>query len=97
MVTLAPIPRGVPRHPISTYRLQITPGFGFADAAELVSYLKELGVTDVYISPPFAAAPGSTHGYDVVDHNTVRAELGGAEAYDGLCRAIADAGMGQLV
>src|SRR5947207_488053 len=70
---------------------------GCAEAAQLVPYLKELGVTDVYISPPFAATPGSTHGYDVVDHNTLRAELGGPEGYDALCRAIADAGMGQLV
>ena len=57
------------RRPLSTYRLQLTPSFGFADAAALVPYLAELGITDVYISPPFAAAPGSTHGYDVVDHN----------------------------
>ena len=85
------------RRPASTYRLQLTPRFGFRDAAALVPYLAELGVTDVYISPPFAAAPGSTHGYDVVDHNALRDELGGDDGYAALCRAIAAAGIGQLV
>jgi (1->4)-alpha-D-glucan 1-alpha-D-glucosylmutase len=87
----------VRRVPASTYRLQLTPSFGFRDAAAIVPYLHELGITDVYLSPPFAAAPGSSHGYDVVDHNTLRPELGGDEGYELLCRAIADAGMGQLV
>jgi (1->4)-alpha-D-glucan 1-alpha-D-glucosylmutase len=87
----------VARRPISTYRLQLTPAFRFEDAAALVPYLAELGVTDVYISPPFAAAPGSTHGYDVVDHNVLRDELGGEAGYEKLCAAIKAAGMGQLV
>ena len=87
----------MPRRPISTYRLQLTPAFGFRDAAALVPYLDELGVTDVYISPPFASTPGSTHGYDVVDHNQLRDELGGAEGYQALCQAIAERKMGQLV
>jgi (1->4)-alpha-D-glucan 1-alpha-D-glucosylmutase len=87
----------VARRPISTYRLQLTPSFRFEDAAGLVPYLAELGVTDVYISPPFAAAPGSMHGYDVVDHNVLRDELGGEAGYDELCAAIQAAGMGQLV
>jgi (1->4)-alpha-D-glucan 1-alpha-D-glucosylmutase len=87
----------VPRRPLSTYRLQITPAFRFEDAAALVPYLAELGITDVYVSPLFEAAPGSTHGYDVVDPNVLRAELGGADGYAALCEAIAAAGMGQLV
>ncbi len=87
----------VPRRPISTYRLQLTPAFRFEDAAGLVPYLAELGVTDVYVSPPFEAAPGSMHGYDVVDHNRLRDELGGEAGYEKLCAAIGAAGMGQLV
>jgi (1->4)-alpha-D-glucan 1-alpha-D-glucosylmutase len=87
----------VRRRPLSTYRIQLTPTFGFRDAAALVPYLTDLGVTDVYISPPFAAAPGSTHGYDVVDQNKLSSELGGPEGYDELCRAITEAGMGQLL
>jgi (1->4)-alpha-D-glucan 1-alpha-D-glucosylmutase len=87
----------VRRRPSSTYRLQLTPQFNFRDAAALVPYLRELGISDLYISPPFAAMPGSTHGYDVVDHNRLRDELGGAAGYAELCRAVAAAGMGQLV
>ncbi len=84
------------RRPLSTYRLQITPRFGFREAAKLVPYLAELGVTDVYVSPPFSAAQGSTHGYDVTDHNALRDELGGADGYDDLCAAVKAAGLGQL-
>jgi (1->4)-alpha-D-glucan 1-alpha-D-glucosylmutase len=85
------------RRPLSTYRLQLGPHLGFRDAAALVPYLAELGITDVYLSPPFAAAPGSTHGYDVVDYNRLRPELGGEEGFEELCRAVAAAGLGQLV
>src|ERR1700742_2335623 len=85
------------RRPLSTYRLQITPQFGFHDAAALVPSLADLGITDVYISPPFSATSGSTHGYDVTDHNSLRGELGGDDGYAGLCAAIKAAGLGQLV
>src|SRR5947199_8990201 len=85
------------RRPLSTYRLQLGPDLGFRDAAALVPYLAELGITDVYLSPPFAAVPGSTHGYDVVDYHQLRAELGGEEGYDELCRASADHDLGQLL
>ena len=63
-----------------TYRLQLRPGFGFDDAAAVAGYLADLGVSHVYCSPFLQAAPGSTHGYDVVDHRRVNDELGGAEA-----------------
>ena len=63
---------------IATYRLQLTPSFGFAEAKEILPYLRRLGISHVYLSPVTEARPGSTHGYDVVDHNAVRAELGGA-------------------
>lgn len=63
--------------PVATYRLQLHAGFGFADAARIVPYLEQLGVSHLYISPIFKARPGSTHGYDVVDHNQVNPALGG--------------------
>ena len=63
---------------MATYRLQLSPAFGFAQASACVPYLKRLGITHLYLSPITEARPGSLHGYDVVDHNTVRAELGGA-------------------
>src|SRR5690349_3847078 len=87
----------IKRRPLSTYRVQLTPTFGFRDAAALVPYLADLGITDLYLSPPFAAPRGSTHGYDVVDHNALRPELGGDDAFAELCRALADSQMGQLI
>src|SRR5262245_38519126 len=67
--------------PISTYRLQLHAGFPFAAAANVSAYLARLGVGACYTSPYFAAVPGSTHGYDVVDHNSINSELGGPEGH----------------
>ena len=33
-------------------------------------------MSHAYLSPILQAAPGSTHGYDVVDHSRLNAELG---------------------
>ena len=74
------------RVPVSTYRLQLTPDFGFAEAGEVAEYLAGLGVTHVYLSPVLEAAPGSRHGYDVTDHSRIREEFGGADGF----RAMAD-------
>ncbi|MFC4982322.1 malto-oligosyltrehalose synthase [Streptomyces atroolivaceus] len=65
--------------PTATYRLQLQPDFPFAAAADAVPYLAELGVSHLHLSPVLEAVPGSGHGYDVVDHTTVRAEFGGEE------------------
>ncbi len=89
--------RASPPRPGSTYRLQLTKSFGFLDAARVVPYLAALGVTDLYLSPILVAVRGSTHGYDVVDHDHLAPELGGAEGYAGLCEAAAAHGLGQLV
>jgi (1->4)-alpha-D-glucan 1-alpha-D-glucosylmutase len=67
------------RNPSSTYRLQLHAGFRFSDAASLADYLKRLGISHVYSSPYLQAAPGSMHGYNVVDHEKVNEELGGEE------------------
>jgi (1->4)-alpha-D-glucan 1-alpha-D-glucosylmutase len=85
------------RRPASTYRLQLTRSFGFEQAAAVVPYLAQLGVGALYVSPILAAAPGSSHGYDVVDHGRLNPELGGEAGYEKLCSALARAGMGQLV
>lgn len=63
--------------PTSTYRLQLHAGFTFGQAAEVVPYVARLGVSHLYLSPVLQAAPGSMHGYDVVDHAAVSDELGG--------------------
>lgn len=83
--------------PIATYRLQLTARFGFAQAAALVPYLKALGISHLYVSPFLKARHGSTHGYDVVDHNALNPELGGEEGLQQLCAALAEADMGLIL
>ena len=83
--------------PRSTYRVQLHAGFGFYDAARIADYLAELGVTHLYCSPYLQAAPGSTHGYDVVDPDHVSAELGGAAGHAEMVGALRSAGLGQLL
>jgi (1->4)-alpha-D-glucan 1-alpha-D-glucosylmutase len=80
--------------PRATYRLQLGPGLGFAEARALVPYLRDLGVSHLYLSPSFQARPGSTHGYDVVDPTRISEELGGPQAFDALAREARDAGLG---
>ncbi len=86
-----------PPLPVATYRLQLTPSFGFDRALDQLPRLEALGVSHVYLSPIAEALPGSTHGYDVVDHATARAELGGADGLTRLLDACVDRGMGVLV
>ncbi len=83
--------------PISTYRLQLSPGFTFADARDVVPYLVQLGVTACYSSPHLEARPGSAHGYDICDHSRVRTELGGESGYHAFADALAEAGLGHIV
>ncbi|MFE4468774.1 malto-oligosyltrehalose synthase [Leifsonia sp. NPDC056824] len=66
--------------PKSTYRLQITPDFTLRDAAQVLDYLRRLGVGAVYLSPLLQSAAGSAHGYDVVDPTRVDEARGGPEA-----------------
>ncbi len=70
--------------PTATYRIQLRPEFGFADVAAIAGYLADLGVSHVYLSPILQAVPGSTHGYDVLDHNRVSEDLGGREAFEAM-------------
>jgi (1->4)-alpha-D-glucan 1-alpha-D-glucosylmutase len=85
------------RVPGSTYRLQLHKGFTFDDASAIAEYLKALGITHVYSSPYLQAAPGSMHGYDVVDHRNVNQELGGAEAHERFCTQLGNVGLGQVL
>ena len=70
-----------PPIPTATYRLQLTKEFDFTAAAEIAPYLKSLGISHVYASPFFKARAGSTHGYDIVDHNQLNPELGGEAGF----------------
>jgi (1->4)-alpha-D-glucan 1-alpha-D-glucosylmutase len=83
--------------PQSTYRLQLRAEFGFDDAAAIADYVAALGVSHVYASPYLQAAPGSAHGYDVVDHGRLNDELGGSAGHDRFCRALGAAGLGQVL
>src|SRR5882672_784179 len=83
--------------PRSTYRLQLHAQFDFDAASGIVEYLRDLGVSHVYCSPVLQAAPGSTHGYDVVDHQQLNRDLGGAMGFASLVEACADNALGVVV
>ncbi len=89
-----PEPGPGPRVPGATYRLQLGPHMTLRRVAELVPYLDALGVTDLYVSPMLAARPGSTHGYDVVDHSRINPEIGDEEALADLAAGLRARGMG---
>jgi (1->4)-alpha-D-glucan 1-alpha-D-glucosylmutase len=81
-----------------TYRVQLTPELGFRRVREVVlPYLRDLGVSHLYLSPVLKARRGSTHGYDVVDPTCVSAELGGEEELRALCEAAHAAGLGAIL
>lgn len=86
-----------PGVPTATYRLQLQPAFPFAAAAAAVPYLASLGVSHLHLSPVLEAVPGSTHGYDVVDHARVREELGGEEGLRALAHTAREHGLGLVV
>ena len=92
-----PTPPKQPRTPSATYRVQLTPEFGFDDLAAIAPYLAALGITHVYCSPYLQAAKGSTHGYDVVDPTRVNEELGGEPARRRMVEALAQSGLGQVL
>ncbi|MGH9225301.1 MAG: malto-oligosyltrehalose synthase [Acidimicrobiales bacterium] len=83
--------------PRATYRVQLHRGFGFDDVAAVAPYLAALGVSHVYCSPYLQAAPGSTHGYNVVDHGRLNDELGGEPAFERMVSALAAAGLSHIV
>ena len=74
---------------VATYRLQLSPEQDFATVRALVPYLRELGISHLYLSPSLQARAGSTHGYDVVDPTRVSDALGGEEGL----RALAAEGL----
>jgi (1->4)-alpha-D-glucan 1-alpha-D-glucosylmutase len=83
--------------PRATYRLQFHKDFTFRDAASLAPYLARLGVSHVYASPWLKARPGSTHGYDIVDHHTLNPELGTPEDFEAMVAAFRGNGLRQIL
>src|SRR6266849_6397822 len=86
-----------PRIPTCTYRLQFNRWFTFAQAREIVPYLRALGVSDVYASPYFQAGANSLHGYDITDHNKLNAAIGSQADYDAWIAELHAHGMGQVL
>ena len=89
--------RLTPRLPSATYRLQFNRLFTFADARRRLAYLDDLGISDIYASPYLRARPGSTHGYDIADHNQLNPSVGDAAEYDALVNELHARGMGQIL
>ncbi len=81
----------------ATYRVQIRPSFDLDAASEVAPYLERLGVSHLYSSPILQAAPGSEHGYDVVDPHRVNGELGGEIAHQRFSRRLGRHHLGQII
>jgi (1->4)-alpha-D-glucan 1-alpha-D-glucosylmutase len=86
-----------PKIPIATYRLQFNHEFQFVRAKEIVHYLSDLGISDIYSSPYFKAKEGSLHGYDIVDPNRLNPEVGTEDEYNELIDELRKYGMGQIL
>ncbi|MDQ1472990.1 MAG: (1-_4)-alpha-D-glucan 1-alpha-D-glucosylmutase, partial [Bryobacterales bacterium] len=83
--------------PRATYRFQFHKDFGFDQAGQIASYLARLGVSHVYASSWLKARPGSSHGYDIVDHHALNPELGDQAAFDRMVAALKASGLGQIL
>jgi (1->4)-alpha-D-glucan 1-alpha-D-glucosylmutase len=87
-----------PAHiPLATYRLQLNRDFTFVQATEIVPYLAALGISHCYISPCLKARPGSLHGYDIVDHNSLNPEIGTRDEFDHFVSTLHQHGMGLIL
>jgi (1->4)-alpha-D-glucan 1-alpha-D-glucosylmutase len=86
-----------PRVPLATYRVQFNKTFTFEDARRVVAYLDSLGVSDLYASSYLAARPGSMHGYDIINHNSLNPEIGSPGDYERLAAELYGRGMGQVL
>ena len=83
--------------PRATYRLQLNRDFTFEQARAIVPYLSALGISHCYISPCLKARPGSMHGYDIVDHNSLNPEIGTQEDFDAFVATLHQHGMGLIL
>jgi (1->4)-alpha-D-glucan 1-alpha-D-glucosylmutase len=85
------------RIPCATYRLQFHQGFRFVDGRDLVPFLSELGITDLYSSPGYKARRGSSHGYDIANPLRMNSELGTQDDFDEMAAKLRHYGMGLLI
>ncbi|CAN5697416.1 malto-oligosyltrehalose synthase [soil metagenome] len=91
------VARDPARVPRATYRIQLNQDFPFSAAMNIASYLAELGISDLYASPIFAAAPGSMHGYDIVDYGRINNELGGRQGFAALAGELETHGLSLML
>lgn len=87
----------LPRIPSSTYRLQFNKQFRFTDAKNIIGYLNDLGISDIYSSPYFKAKEGSLHGYDIVEPTKLNPEVGTENDFKEFINEIQKYGMGQIL
>lgn len=90
----APIVSAAPR---ATYRLQLNREFTFAAATGVLPYLRELGVSHLYLSPIFEAQSGSTHGYDAVSFERINPELGPPGSFENFAETARELGLRLIV
>ncbi|MBV9332350.1 MAG: malto-oligosyltrehalose synthase, partial [Alphaproteobacteria bacterium] len=83
--------------PRATYRIQFHKGFTFADGAAIAPYLARLGISHLYASPIQTARKGSLHGYDLIDHSTINADLGGADGFAAMATTLKEHGIGIIL
>ncbi|ABI61645.1 malto-oligosyltrehalose synthase [Granulibacter bethesdensis] len=81
----------------ATARLQFHKDFTLADGTKLVPYLASLGISHLYASPLLKARPGSTHGYDIVDHTQLNPEIGDEAALQTMVAALRQHDMGLIL
>jgi (1->4)-alpha-D-glucan 1-alpha-D-glucosylmutase len=83
--------------PRATYRLQLSRDFTFVQATAIVPYLATMGISHCYASPCLKARPGSMHGYDIVDHNSLNPEIGSQKDFDHFVSTLHRHGMGLIL
>ena len=82
-----------PRLPRAFYRLQLHKDFTFQQAASILPYLSKIGISHCYLSPFLTARPGSTHGYDIIDHTTINPEIGSRQDFESFLAVLEQQGM----
>src|SRR5579859_3923 len=85
------------RIPSATYRIQLNKDFRFADVRNILDYLHQLGISDVYLSPILASRKGTNHGYDVIDPSRINPDLGSEEEFAAIQSELQARGMGLVL
>ena len=81
------------RVPLATYRVQLGPRPHVRRRRRAPALSRKTSASsDCYTSPFFETSSTGSHGYDVNDHNQLRAELGGEPAFRRLATALGQRG-----